>query len=93
MLDRFGGEVARYPSGTLMRNPPTTAPKPGFAPECALFVKWWQFDMADRNPFRKTMADELILPVDGVATPLSYRNAREVVRYHELAPGTTLTDR
>ena len=64
----FQDEHGDFPEGTYVRNPPTTAHTPGSAPGCTIFVKLWQFDMDDRNQFRKTMADELGAPVIGVAT-------------------------
>ncbi|MFK7835325.1 MAG: cupin domain-containing protein [Sulfitobacter sp.] len=83
----FQDEHGDYPEGTYVRNPPTTAHTPGSAPGCTIFVKLWQFDMADRNQFRKTMAEELGAPVNGVATAELHRDAREVVRYADLAAG------
>ena len=67
-----------------MRNPPTTAHQPRSAIGCTIFVKLWQFDMADRLQFRKTMADELGPPVDGVATGLLHQDERETVTYFKL---------
>ena len=87
----FQDEHGDYPAGTYVRNPPTTSHTPGSEPGCTIFVKLWQFDMADRTQFRKTMADELAAPVAGVASAVLHRDAREVVSYHELDPGATLS--
>ncbi|MEM1386227.1 MAG: cupin domain-containing protein [Pseudomonadota bacterium] len=87
----FQDEHGDFPAGTYVRNPPTTAHTPGSDQGCTIFVKLWQFDMADRNQFRKTMAEELAAPVDGVATAELHRDARETVAYHEVSPGATLT--
>ncbi|MEM9057154.1 MAG: hypothetical protein AAGD86_06735 [Pseudomonadota bacterium] len=53
-------------------------------------MKLWQFDRADRNQFRKTMADELKPPASGVATALLHQDPRERVTYHELDAAATL---
>lgn len=86
----FQDEHGDFPAGTYVRNPPTTAHTPGSALGCTIFVKLWQFDMDDRNQFRKTMADELAAPVDGVATAELHRDARETVTYSQLDAGATL---
>lgn len=86
----FQDEHGDFPEGTYVRNPPTTAHTPGSALGCTIFVKLWQFDMNDRNQFRKTMADELGAPVNGVATAELHRDARETVTFHQMESGTTL---
>ncbi len=88
----FQDEHGDYPEGTYVRNPPTTAHTPGSEPGCTIFVKLWQFDMEDRNQFRKTMADELAAPVGGVALAELHRDAREVVTYSEMDPGAALVN-
>jgi hypothetical protein len=86
----FQDEHGDFPEGTYVRNPPTSAHTPGSALGCTIFVKLWQFDMDDRNQFRKTMADELGAPVDGVATAHLHRDAREAVTYSHLVASATL---
>ncbi|MEM0942658.1 MAG: cupin domain-containing protein [Pseudomonadota bacterium] len=86
----FQDEHGDFPAGTYVRNPPTSAHTPGSDQGCTIFVKLWQFDMADRTQFRKTMADEVAPPMAGVATAELHRDARERVTYHELSPGATL---
>ena len=86
----FQDEHGDYPEGTYVRNPPTTAHTPGSEPGCTIFVKLWQFDMDDRNQFRKTMADELGAPVDGVATAVLHKDPRETVTYSHIDAGATL---
>jgi hypothetical protein len=85
----FQDEHGDFPEGTYVRNPPTTAHTPGSAAGCIIFVKLWQFDMDDRNQFRKTMADELAAPVNGVATAELHRDTRETVTYSHLGAGAT----
>lgn len=87
----FQDEHGDYPEGTYVRNPPTTAHTPGSEPGCTIFVKLWQFDMEDRNQFRKTMANELAAPVDGVASATLHKDERETVSYHNLDAGATLS--
>ena len=89
----FQDEHGDYPAGTYVRNPPTTAHTPGSALGCIIFVKLWQFDKDDRNQFRKTMADELCAPVDGVATTELHRDTRETVTYSQLDAGATHENR
>ena len=83
----FQDEHGDFPVGTYVRNPPTTSHTPGSDEGCTIFVKLWQFDMDDRTQFRKTMADELTAPVDGVATAILHEDAREVVSYSHLDAG------
>lgn len=83
----FQDEHGDFPEGTYVRNPPTTAHTPRSDDGCTIFVKLWQFDMDDRTQFRKTMAEELSAPVDGVATTLLHRDDREQVTYSHLEAG------
>ena len=88
----FQDEHGDFPKGTYVRNPPTSSHTPGSAPGCTIFVKLWQFDMDDRNQFRKTMADELAAPVNGIATAELHRDAQEVVTYSHIDAGATLSN-
>ncbi|MEM6792236.1 MAG: cupin, partial [Myxococcota bacterium] len=63
---------------------------PGSKAGCTIFVKLWQFDMGDRTQVRKSMADELGEPVDGVSSALLHEGARETVAYCHLEPGAAL---
>lgn len=80
----FQDEHGDYPAGTYVRNPPTTAHRPGSATGCTIFVKLWQFDPADRLQFSKNMANQLGPPVNGVATGLLHQDQRETVTYFSL---------
>jgi len=86
----FQDEHGDYPAGTYVRNPPTSAHTPGSEPGCTIFVKLWQFDMEDRTQFRKTMAEELATPFEGVATATLHQDARETVTYSHLDASATL---
>ncbi len=88
----FQDEHGDFPTGTYVRNPPTTSHTPGSDDGCTIFVKLWQFDLDDRTQFRKTMADELAAPVNGVATAELHRDAFEVVSYSHLEPSATLSN-
>ena len=87
----FQDEHGAFPEGTYVRNPPTTSHTPRSDDGCTIFVKLWQFDPEDRVQFRKTMADELGAPVDGVATALLHEDERETVTYHELEAGAVFS--
>jgi len=86
----FQDEHGDFPTGTYVRNPPTTSHTPGSDEGCTIFVKLWQFDMDDRTQFRKTMTHELAAPLNGVATAELHRDAHEVVTYSHLDAGATL---
>ena len=86
----FQDEHGDYPAGTYVRNPPTTKHTPGSKPGCTIFVKLWQFDMDDRNQFRKNMAEELGAKVDGVASAILHKDERETVSFHHLDAGAPL---
>ena len=88
----FQDEYGDFPEGTYVRNPPTTAHAPGSKLGCTVFVKLWQFDMDDRNQFRKTMADELAAPVAGVATAELHRDDQEIVTYSHIDAGATFNN-
>ncbi|PHO03057.1 cupin [Rhodobacteraceae bacterium 4F10] len=88
----FQDEHGDFPAGTYVRNPPTSAHTPGSEGGCTIFVKLWQFDPEDRTQFRKSMADELNAPVDGVATAVLHRDARETVTYSHLEAGALLAN-
>lgn len=48
----FQDEHGDFPAGTYVRNPPESSHTPSSAPGCTIFVKLWQFDMADRTHVR-----------------------------------------
>ena len=83
----FQDEHGDFPAGTYVRNPPTTSHTPGSDEGCIIFVKLWQFDMADRTQFRKDMDAEA---TDG--SVILHKDARETVSYHRLEPGARLSD-
>jgi ChrR-like protein with cupin domain len=46
----FQDEHGDYPTGTYVRNPPTSSHTPASEAGCTIFVKLWQFDPHDRTP-------------------------------------------
>ena len=48
----FSDEHGDFPEGSYIRNPPESSHTPGSAPGTTIFVKLWQFDMADRTHIR-----------------------------------------
>jgi hypothetical protein len=44
----FEDEHGGYPTGSYVRNPPTSSHTPGSGPGCVILVKLQQFDLADR---------------------------------------------
>ncbi len=85
----FQDEHGDYPTGTYVRNPPTTSHTPGSDAGCTIFVKLWQFHMDDRTQFRKHMAAELAASVDGIAIATLHQDNRETVTFAKLDPGAT----
>lgn len=86
----FQDEHGDYPTGTYVRNPPTSAHTPGSDDGCTIFVKLWQFDADDRTQFRKDMTESLGNGADGVATAELHRDDREIVTFHAVDAGATL---
>ena len=89
----FQDEHGDYPTGTYVRNPPTTSHTPGAAEGCTIFVKLWQFDPDDRNQFRRTMDEDLQDISPGVSAHILHHDMRETVRFVVLDPNTTLEEK
>lgn len=83
----FQDEHGDFPTGTYVRNPPTSAHTPGSDQGCVIFVKLWQFDPEDRTQFRVDMAQAA---KDGHA--VLHKDAFETVTYHDLPAGTALAE-
>ena len=86
----FQDEHGDFPAGTYVRNPPTSSHTPGSEKGCTILVKLWQFDMDDRNQFRKTMAEELGPEENGVRVAWLHRDDRETVAYLEAQAGASI---
>ena len=86
----FQDEHGDYPAGSYVRNPPTSRHTPGSAVGCTIFVKLWQFDLADRTQVRIATADAGIHSGSDRPTvsvqPL-FQDPVEQVRLEQWAPG------
>jgi quercetin dioxygenase-like cupin family protein len=88
----FQDEHGDYPAGTYVRNPPTTKHTPSSAPGCTIFVKLWQFDMADRDQFSVDLSSGAYTPVaEGVERLTLHREPGETVLAERWAPDTRVT--
>ncbi len=90
----FQDEHGDYPAGTYIRNPPTTRHRPGSKMGCTIFVKLWQFDLADRTSVIVNMNDHIPVSASnrpGVAVLPLFKDARETVKLETWAPGTAVT--
>ncbi|MEJ0015931.1 MAG: cupin domain-containing protein [Acetobacteraceae bacterium] len=85
----FQDEHGDYPAGSYVRNPPTSRHTPGSAIGCTIFVKLWQFDLADRTQVRIATTDRAFIAADGRAgvslLPL-FQDAVEQVRLEQWEP-------
>ena len=89
----FQDEHGDFPAGSYIRNPPTSSHTPGSAPGCVIFVKLWQFDLADRTPVRidtnKLGGVRSADRPDVTIKPL-FKDARETVTLETWAPGADI---
>jgi hypothetical protein len=85
----FQDEHGDFPTGSYIRNPPTSSHTPGSDPGCVILVKLWQFDLEDRTPVRlQTATMEPVADPDrpGVSVIPLFEDNREVVRIENWAP-------
>ncbi len=85
----FQDEHGDYPTGTYVRNPPTSSHTPGSEPGCVILVKLHQFDPDDRHPVRIDTNEVTPRPAPdrpGVGVVPLHRDAREDVRLEHWAP-------
>jgi anti-sigma factor ChrR (cupin superfamily) len=89
----FQDEHGDFPAGYYVRNPPQSHHTPGSMPGCTMFVKLWQFDLADRTHVLVDTNKRALIDVKGrtgvKAMPL-FRDAHEDVRLEEWAPGAAI---
>jgi ChrR Cupin-like domain len=86
----FQDEHGDFPAGSYIRNPPESRRS---APGCTIFVKLWQFDLADRTHVRidtNTMAFAPDPGRPGVEVMPLFHDANEDVRLERWAPGSTI---
>ena len=89
----FQDEHGDFPAGSYVRNPPQSQHTPGSMLGCTMFVKLWQFDLADRTHVRIDTNKMALLSVkerDGVRLMPLFHNAHEDVRLEEWAPGAAI---
>ena len=89
----FQDEHGDFPAGCYVRNPPQSRHTPGSKLGCTIFVKLWQFELADRTHVRidtNKMALREVRERDGVGLMPLFKDARENVRIEQWAPGTAI---
>lgn len=89
----FQDEYGDFPAGTYVRNPPESRHTPSSAQGCTIFVKLWQFDLADRTPVtvhaeNRSFVSDVRRP--GVQTTSLFEDAREIVSLEKWPPGQTV---
>jgi ChrR Cupin-like domain len=89
----FQDEHGDFPAGCYVRNPPRSHHTPGSMAGCVMFVKLWQFDLADRTHVLVDTSKQALLDVrgrDGIKAMPLFRDAREDVRLEQWAPGAAI---
>jgi anti-sigma factor ChrR (cupin superfamily) len=89
----FQDETGDFPAGSYVRNPPGSNHTPGSAPGCTIFVKLWQFDLADRTQVRIDTNKMAFIPdarCPGVEVMPLFHDASEDVRLERWAPGSVV---
>jgi hypothetical protein len=89
----FQDEHGDYPTGTYVRNPPTSHHRPGSASGCIILVKLWQFDPSDRTSITLHTAQQPYLPDEarpGVSTLPLFADARETVQLEHWEANTSI---
>lgn len=88
----FSDEHGDFPEGSYIRNPPQSSHTPGSDPGCTIFVKLWQFDLADRTHVRIDTNKMRFLPGGNAVEimPL-FSDGREDVALERWAPGATVS--
>jgi len=90
----FQDEHDDFPAGSYIRNPPGSSHTPGSEPGCVIFVKLWQFDLADRTLVQVDMNSAAIKP-DGMRTGVSvatlYSDSRETVTLEQWEPHSSVS--
>jgi len=90
----FQDEHGDFPVGSYVRNPPQSSHTPGSDEGCIIFVKLWQFDLADREQVVTDMnaveyrADPTRI---GVRYNTLFEDSRETVRVEKWEAGASVT--
>lgn len=85
----FQDEHGDFPVGSYIRNPPESRHTPGSAEGCVIFVKLWQFDLADRKQIRlqaRNLDPVLALERSGVNIVPLYQDEHETVQLEYWSP-------
>jgi anti-sigma factor ChrR (cupin superfamily) len=89
----FQDEYGDYPTGSYVRNPPTSRHTPGSPAGCTIFVKLWQFDLADRTQVRIGTESRSFVPAvvrPSVSILPLFQDSVEQVRLEQWAPGAAV---
>lgn len=87
----FEDEHGAFPAGSYIRNPPESSHQPGSKPGCEIFVKLWQFDMADRTHVRVDTNKTPWFPIaEGGEAQGLFADGREDVRMERWAAGADI---
>lgn len=88
----FQDEHGDFPAGSYIRNPPQSSHTPGSEPGCTIFVKLWQFDLADRTHVRiDTNKMRFVAAGEGVAVMPLFSDGREDVVLERWSPGVQVS--
>jgi len=90
----FQDEHGDFPAGSYIRNPPESSHTPSSDEGCVIFVKLWQFDLADRTHVRADMHNA-VLNEDpnrtNVQASTLFSDERELVQLEQWASNSTVT--
>lgn len=89
----FQDEHGDFPAGSYIRNPPQSSHTPGSEPGCTIFVKLWQFDLADRTPVCVDTSAKAYVPDEGrpgVEIMPLFEDSREAVSLERWTAGGTV---
>lgn len=89
----FQDEHGDFPAGSYIRNPPQSRHRPGSVAGCTIFVKLWQFDLADRTPVRIDTNRLAFLPDPagaGIETMALFEDDRERVCLERWRAGSVI---
>lgn len=89
----FQDEHGDFPAGSYIRNPPESQHTPGSEPGCTIFVKLWQFDLADRRQVRIDTSRAAFVDDaarEGVEVMALFDDGYEDVRLERWAAGATV---
>ena len=89
----FQDEHGDFPAGSYIRNPPGSSHTPRSEDGCVIFVKLWQFDLADRKHVVIDLNSAATVACSGrpgVQATALHRDEREEVRLEHWEAGSTV---